>query len=65
MHLKTIFNRVAEYKPFVVGHVHLVEYDTGPVMEVIIRARERTDKVFRVRKSLSRIRFIAHAAPSR
>lgn len=39
MHFKTIFNRVTEYKPFVVDCVHLVEHDSGPVMEVTMRAR--------------------------
>ena len=40
MHLKTIFNRVTEYKPFVVEHVVLVEHDTGPTIEISMRARE-------------------------
>ncbi len=39
MHFRTIFNRVTDYKPFVVDHVHLVEHDSGPVREVTMRAR--------------------------
>ena len=41
MHLKTIFNRVTEYKPFVVEHVVLVEHHTGPTIEISMRAREK------------------------
>ena len=39
MQLKTIFNRVTEYKPFVVEHVELVEYGSQPTIEVFMRAR--------------------------
>ncbi len=39
MHIKTLFNRVTEYKPFVVDRVDLVEHKSGPVMEVTMRAR--------------------------
>ena len=39
MQLKTIFNRVTDYKPFVVEHVELVEYGSQPTIEVFMRAR--------------------------
>ena len=39
MHIKTIFNRVTEYKPFIVDRIDLVEHKLGPVMEVTMRAR--------------------------
>ncbi|MDA1230471.1 MAG: hypothetical protein O2856_06835 [Planctomycetota bacterium] len=39
MHFKTIFNRVTDYKPFVVDHIHLVEHASKPVIEVTMRAR--------------------------
>jgi len=40
MQLKTIFNRVTEYKPFVVEHIELVEQDSQPTIEITMRARE-------------------------
>ena len=41
MQLKTIFNRVTNYKPFVVDHVELQEDSLGqPRIEVTMRARE-------------------------
>ncbi len=41
MHLKTIFNRVTDYKPFVVDRVELVEDSLSqPTIEIIMRARE-------------------------
>jgi len=40
MHLKTIFNRVTKYKPFVVEHVELVEHESQPTLEITMRARE-------------------------
>jgi transposase len=39
MQLKTIFNRVTDYKPFVVEHIELVEYDSQPRIEITMRAR--------------------------
>jgi len=38
--LKTIFNRVTEYKPFVVDHVELIEHKSQPMIEISMRARE-------------------------
>ncbi len=40
MQLKTIFNRVTEYKPFVVEHVELIEYESQATIEISMRARE-------------------------
>ena len=40
MQLKTIFNRVTKYKPFVVEYVELVEHDSQPTLEITMRARE-------------------------
>jgi len=40
MQLKTIFNRVTEYKPFVVEHVALIEHESQPMIEITMRARE-------------------------
>ncbi len=40
MQLKTIFNRVTEYKPFVVEHVALVEHESQSTIEITMRARE-------------------------
>jgi transposase len=40
MQLKTIFNRVTEYKPFVVEHVELVEHESVSTIEITMRARE-------------------------
>ena len=40
MQLKTIFNRVTEYKPFVVEHVEMIECESQPTIEITIRARE-------------------------
>lgn len=40
MQLKTIFNRVTEYKPFVVEQVELIEYEAQPTIEISMRARE-------------------------
>ena len=40
MQLKTIFNRVTEYKPFVVEHVELIEYKSQSTIEISMRARE-------------------------
>ena len=41
MQLKTIFNRVTNYKPFVVDRVELTEDDLSqPTIEITIRARE-------------------------
>jgi len=40
MQLKTIFNRVTEYKPFVVEHVELVENESQATIEITMRARE-------------------------
>ena len=41
MHLKTIFNRVTDYKPFVVDRVELVEDSLSqPTIEISMRARE-------------------------
>lgn len=41
MQLKTIFNRVTDYKPFVVDRVELTEDDSSePTIEISIRARE-------------------------
>ena len=39
MQLKTIFNRVTEYKPFVVEHVELIERESQPTIEISMRAR--------------------------
>lgn len=39
MQLKTIFNHVTEYKPFVVEHVALIERDSQPTIEITLRAR--------------------------
>ena len=41
MQLKTIFNRVTNYKPFVVDRVELTEDErSGPTIEITMRARE-------------------------
>jgi hypothetical protein len=40
MQLKTIFNRVTEYKPFVIEHVELIEHDSQSTIEITMRARE-------------------------
>jgi len=40
MQLKTIFNRLTEFKPFVVDHVQLVEDGSQSVIEISMRARE-------------------------
>ena len=40
MQLKTIFNRVTHYKPFVVEHVELIEHESQPTLEITMRARE-------------------------
>ena len=40
MQLKTIFNCVTEYKPFVVEHVQLVEHESQSTIEISMRARE-------------------------
>ena len=40
MQLKTIFNLVTEYKPFVVERVELVEHESQPTIEMSMRARE-------------------------
>ena len=40
MQLKTIFNRVTDYKPFVVEHVVLIEHESQPTIEISMRARE-------------------------
>ena len=41
MQLKTIFNRVTKYKPFVVAHVELTEDALQqPTIEITMRARE-------------------------
>jgi transposase len=40
MQLKTIFNHVTEYKPFVVDGIELIEKDSEPVIEITMRARE-------------------------
>ena len=41
MHLKTIFNRVTDYKPFVVDQVTMPEDSLGqPTIEITMRARE-------------------------
>ena len=40
MQLKTIFNRVTNYKPFVVEHVELIEHESQPTLEITMRARE-------------------------
>ena len=41
MQLKTIFNRVTDYKPFVVDHVALIEDSAKqPTIEIAMRARE-------------------------
>ncbi len=40
MQLKTIFNRVTEYKPFVVEHVELIEHESQATIEISMRARE-------------------------
>lgn len=40
MQLKTIFNRVTNYKPFVVDRVELIENESEPTLEVTMRARE-------------------------
>ena len=40
MLLKTIFNRVTEYKPFVVENVELVEHESESTIEITMRARE-------------------------
>jgi len=40
MQLKTLFNRVTKYKPFVVECVELVEHDSEPTIEITMRARE-------------------------
>ncbi len=40
MHFKTIFNRVTNFKPFVVEHTEWVEKELGMILEVTMRARE-------------------------
>ena len=40
MHLKTIFNSVTNYKPFVVEHIAMVENESQQTIEVTMRARE-------------------------
>jgi len=40
MQLKTIFNCVTEYKPFVVGDVVLIDHKSQPTIEITMRARE-------------------------
>jgi transposase len=40
MQLKTIFNHVTEYKPFVVEHIAWVEQASQPTIEITMRARE-------------------------
>lgn len=45
MQLKTIFNRVTEYKPFVVEHVEMVERDSQPTIEITMRARENGEPI--------------------
>ncbi len=40
MQLKTIFNRVTEYKPFVLEHVELIECESQTIIEISMRARE-------------------------
>jgi len=40
MQLKTIFNRVTKYKPFVVEAVELIERGSQPTIEITMRARE-------------------------
>ena len=40
MQLKTIFNSVTEYKPFVVENVELVKHDSQATIEITMRARE-------------------------
>jgi transposase len=45
MQLKTIFNRVTEYKPFVVQHVEMVEHDSQPTIEITMRARENGEPI--------------------
>jgi len=40
MQLKTIFNRVTQYKPFVVEHAAFVENGSQPTIEITMRARE-------------------------
>ncbi len=40
MHLKTIFNRVTQYKPFVVEQVEMIECESQPTIEITMRARE-------------------------
>ena len=41
MHLKTIFNRVTDYKPFVVDQVTMSDDSLGqPTIEIFLRARE-------------------------
>lgn len=39
MQLKTIFNRVTNYKPFVVDHAELITTDAGMLIELTMRAR--------------------------
>lgn len=39
MQLKTIFNRVTHYKPFVVDSAELVDTDAGMIIELTMRAR--------------------------
>ena len=40
MQLKTIFNSVTKYKPFVVENVELVEHGSQSTIEITMRARE-------------------------
>ena len=40
MHLKAIFNHVTDYKPFEVEYVELIDYESGPTLEITMRARE-------------------------
>jgi transposase len=39
MHLKTILNRVVNYKPFVVEQIQMVEKESTPSIEITMRAR--------------------------
>ena len=45
MQLKTIFNRVTEYKPFVVEHVEMVEHESQLRIEIAMRARGNGEPV--------------------
>ena len=39
MQLKTIFNRITNYKPFVVSHAELIARDSAIHIELTMRAR--------------------------